>query len=67
MSSFPKSDSYPMECNSCGTTIETVHDSHNGFPLVDGRVCGACNFARVIPARLAQMGLAPSADDSRSS
>jgi|GEM_PF-4834980 len=40
MSSFPENESYPMECTSCGTTIETVHDSHNGFPLVEGRVCG---------------------------
>jgi len=64
MSSFPENESYPMECTSCGTTIETVHDSHNGFPLVEGRVCGTCNVERVIPARLRQMGLVPSTDDN---
>jgi hypothetical protein len=64
MSGFPNNDSYPMECTSCGTTIETIHDSHNGFPLVDGRVCGTCNAERVIPARLSQMGLARPTNDN---
>jgi hypothetical protein len=64
MSSFPENESYPMECVSCGAIINTIHESHNGYPFIEGRVCGTCNVERVIPARLRQMGLAPSTDDN---
>jgi hypothetical protein len=57
MSSEKNKLSAPMECASCGAFIPTVHDSHNGAPVVDGRVCIECNYMKVIPARLVNLGL----------
>ncbi len=36
-------------CTLCG---KTTNDLHNGDPITKGRVCGKCNFTRVIPARI---------------
>ena len=39
-----------IKCALCSNTMEE-HQSHNGIPLVDDRVCEVCNNFDVIPAR----------------
>lgn len=41
-----------VNCQICDEWIGSVHDRHNGRPVVDGWVCSVCNSTRVIPARL---------------
>ncbi len=50
------------KCVLCGEGIETDmngwREGHNPYPLSkEGRCCEACNFARVIPARMGKLGL----------
>ena len=55
----------PFDCILCGERVNSVHDSHNAFPLekptlqkVENdkgrprRCCGKCNLEKVIPARI---------------
>lgn len=42
-----------MKCGLCGTEI-TERDSHNGQPLIEGRVCNNCNW-KVIRERLRRL------------
>jgi hypothetical protein len=61
-----ENDFIPHDCYLCGERIESIHDSHNPFPLVDSnplakdengkdkpkRCCNDCNELKVIPARI---------------
>ena len=65
--SIHEDDFIPHACYLCGERIESIHDSHNPFPLVDSnslaigengkdepkRCCSDCNESKVIPARIA--------------
>jgi hypothetical protein len=45
-------------CSICCSPIEIVgtwDQGHNAQPVNDGRCCGECNTAVVIPARLAEV------------
>lgn len=44
-------DSLPF-CPLCG---KLGNPEHNGAPLIDGKVCEACNQRKVIPARIRAM------------
>lgn len=41
-----------MKCVLCDRLVLEVN-SHNAWPLADGRCCGICNDTKVIPARIA--------------
>lgn len=47
-----------MTCSICKGEIPAVlgwTEGHNAEPINDGRCCGDCNAAVVIPARLVEM------------
>ena len=59
----------PMNCVLCGVKMNTIHDTHNPFPITEkcfpkdthetgnpNRCCSACNLEKVIPARLGAIG-----------
>ena len=67
---FVCEDEYtPHDCYLCGERIESVHNSHHPFPLVNSnpsskdengkdhpkRCCNDCNELLVIPARIEMM------------
>ena len=60
-----ENDFIPHDCCLCDARIETVHDSHNPFPLTDiasalsengkenpTRCCSSCDMKIVLPARI---------------
>jgi hypothetical protein len=46
----------PIECCICDETIKEV-DSHNAYPVKEGRCCGLCNLEYVIPKRMGMIVL----------
>jgi hypothetical protein len=47
------SDSFkPIKCEICARRILSIHQRHNGQPVVGGWVCGVCNDVHVIPSRV---------------
>lgn len=45
-----------MKCVICGKEIKTIFDGNNPDPIaVSGRCCSDCNYAVVIPARMARL------------
>ena len=60
----------PMNCVLCGNKMNTIHDTHNPYPITEkcfpkdthetgnpNRCCSACNSAKVIPARFSSLGV----------
>ena len=60
----------PMNCVLCGNKMNTIHDTHNPYPITEkcfpkdthetgnpNRCCSACNLEKVIPARLSSLGV----------
>ena len=55
-----------MKCSICKKEIQPQKTSegvifwdkgHNAEPITEGRCCSDCNFNKVIPARMSEMGL----------
>jgi hypothetical protein len=51
----PYKEDGPWQCGYCTDIINSVHDRHNGEPLVSDWVCTQCNGLMVIPMRLGRI------------
>ena len=50
---------YPQECCICKAEMANVHQTHNAYPVKEGRCCSSCNSTVVIPTRITRYFMGP--------